>query len=1088
MSEILSDRMTTPRRDDLGLVRIANQSGMVFEFLASGAVFSIEHRRPRGAVMVNQLLASTLTGEMSGLYLRLGGASSQILPVTGARARTRFGVDSDRTVWEGETGGLRHRTTLWLHPDQDLWFWRVEATNDGDAALPCDCLFVQDLGLGSPGFVMNNEAYASQYIDHRAAENAQRGFVVMSRQNLAQHGGHPWIAHGCLEGAAAFATDFRQFAGPAYRDAERIDLPFGKSLPSTVLQYETACAALQTRPRILKPGETAAWTIFAAYQADHPAASGESDSAIADLAARAFEDWGERTVSLAAPVRNVIIDAPAAVADDLDETEIGALYPNRVNVEQSGGALLSFFVPGQSHNRHVVLREKERIVARRHGAILVTGDDYLPTDATLSATCWMQGVFGAQLTIGNTSFHKLFSVSRDPYNIVRASGLRILVESEGSWRLLTIPSAFDMGLSDCVWVYRLGARLVSIRAVVDPDQSVMRWRISVEGAPARFLIVGHVVMGETEFAHASDVTFDAAKKCFSFRPDREWLWGRAYPEAVYHLVIGAPECLDAAGGDELLYDDGKRRGGAYVTMRTKPTTDFSFAVTGSLIDPARAETLAEESLAPSGELAAQSRAEDYWRKLTRQIRVESEDAGAQAINTVLPWFAQNALVHLKAPHGLEQYTGAAWGTRDVCQGPVEFLLSLEHDDAVKRILRIVYAEQKEEEGDWPQWFMLEPYSAIRDAEAHGDVIVWPLKALCDYIEATGDVAFLNEEVAWRRQGTFEKTQRRDSIAAHVATQIATMRGRFIPGTHLIRYGNGDWNDSLQPVEREKREWMSSSWTVALLHQQLCRYAEILRRAGRPEEARELDAAAISMREDFDRFLIRDGVVAGYGLFSPQGGAPQLLLHPSDRVTGISYSMLPMVQAISCGIFTPEQARRHMELIRARLLFPDGARLMDKPLEYHGGPEKIFRRAESAAFFGREIGLMYTHSHLRYAEAAAALDEAGALWDALLVVNPVAVGDLLPNASPRQRNAYFSSSDAAFRDRYQASAEWAWVKEGAIPVDGGWRIYSSGPGLFFSMVVQRAFGLNRRFGERYRDAHMPSDKAADMFMELPGASA
>ena len=39
------------------------------------------------------------------------------------------------------------------------------------------------------------------------------------------------------------------------------------------------------------------------------------------------------------------------------------------------------------------------------------------------------------------------------------------------------------------------------------------------------------------------------------------------------------------------------------------------------------------------------------------------------------------MIHLTVPHGLEQYTGAAWGTRDVCQGPVEFLLALEHDEA-----------------------------------------------------------------------------------------------------------------------------------------------------------------------------------------------------------------------------------------------------------------------------------------------------------------------------------------------------------------------------------------------------------------------
>ena len=65
----------------------------------------------------------------------------------------------------------------------------------------------------------------------------------------------------------------------------------------------------------------------------------------------------------------------------------------------------------------------------------------------------------------------------------------------------------------------------------------------------------------------------------------------------------------------------------------------------------------------------------------------------------------------------------------------------------------------------------------------------------------------------------------------------------------------------------------------------------------------------------------------------------------------------------------------------------------------------------------------------------------------MVANPIAVTDELPHASLRQRNAYFSSSDAAFQDRYQASDEWARVKADSIAVDGGWRIYSSGPGLY-----------------------------------------
>jgi cellobiose phosphorylase len=267
--------------------------------------------------------------------------------------------------------------------------------------------------------------------------------------------------------------------------------------------------------------------------------------------------------------------------------------------------------------------------------------------------------------------------------------------------------------------------------------------------------------------------------------------------------------------------------------------------------------------------------------------------------------------------------------------------------------------------------------------------------------------------------------------------------------------------------------MVSSWTVALLFHQLKRYAEVLHRAKQDGEAERLARLAEDMRRDFNRHLIVDGTVAGYAIFKDGQDRPELLLHPSDKRTGLSYSLLPMKRAIISGLFTPEQAEHHLKLIREHLLFPDGARLMDRPVTYRGGPERIFRRAESAANFGREIGLMYTHAHLRYGEAMATLGQADALWDALLKANPIAVTDVLRQASPRQRNAYFSSSDAAFPDRYQASAEWERVKRGEIAVDGGWRIYSSGPGLYTNMLVRLAFGRRRYFGERIASPLLPS---------------
>ncbi len=201
-----------------------------------------------------------------------------------------------------------------------------------------------------------------------------------------------------------------------------------------------------------------------------------------------------------------------------------------------------------------------------------------------------------------------------------------------------------------------------------------------------------------------------------------------------------------------------------------------------------------------------------------------------------------------------------------------------------------------------------------------------------------------------------------------------------------------------------------------------------------------------------------------------------MLHPTDRRTGVRYSLLPMTRALIAGLFDTPTARRHLDLIRAHLLFPDGGRLMDRPVAYRGGPQQLFRRAESAAFFGREIGLMYTHAHLRYAEAMAALGEAEALWQALLVANPIAVTTVVPNAAPRQRNAYFSSSDAAFPDRYAASQDWDRVKTGTIPVEGGWRIYSSGPGLYTNLLVRHVFGLRRRFGERLHAPLLPRSQS------------
>ena len=751
---------TTPRDSDLGLRRLANSAGLSISVLPNGCIFAIEHQNAGGCTLLNQVLGSPIDGSIARIYLRIGGPEPLITQVQGPGAKIRFGVTADRFVWDGEMGGVHHRMTLWLHSRENVWLWHLELANLHQTDLPCDAILVQDLGLGERGFLMNNEAYASQYIDHHVAFDPRLGPVIMSRQNLRQGDSHPWVLHACLNGAASFTTDAMQLFGPAYRDADNIRCGIGADLPNKRLQHELACVSIQSRRVTLKSGSSEAWTFAGLYEPNHAEASSDADLGRLDLLQEALRAFVPRDVPLSAPVRSVVQDAQPVVADCMSNEEIATRYPLRSH-EEYKGRLLSFFTPDTPHNRHVVLRDKERSVARRHGALLRTGQGMLPDEVTMCVTCWMHGVFGAQLTIGNTSFHKLLSVSRDPYNITRASGLRILADTGDGWRLLAVPSAFEIGLSDCRWIYHLNNRTVTVHAVAAGDDPAIQWQITVEGNPCRFLVFGHLVLGERELDQVGHIDIDVARKWFIFRPDPNGLWGQHYPDALYHLVVSTPAAVDMIGGDELLYTDGQPRGGAYAVIQTRSTRELCLAVVGSLRDAKESIALAGKYATVAKSAAMLAPAANYWKSVTRGLRLTGGHPDVSVINTIFPWLAHNAMMHLTVPHGLEQYTGAAWGTRDVCQGPVEFLLSLEHDQEVKKILRIVFAQQYKSRGDWPQWFMLEPYSSIQDPHSRGDIIIWPLKALCDYLECTNDLAFLVEPVAWRREIDFERTERKE---------------------------------------------------------------------------------------------------------------------------------------------------------------------------------------------------------------------------------------------------------------------------------------------------------------------------------------
>jgi cellobiose phosphorylase len=755
-------------------------------------------------------------------------------------------------------------------------------------------------------------------------------------------------------------------------------------------------------------------------------------------------------------------DAPLLPAAELDAADLAAHFGSeRHAVEEDGGRLLSFF---GTDGRHVVLPAKERASLRPHGQILRSGDRLVPDEASLTTTVWMAGVFHSMVTQGHVSINRFISTTHSYLGLFRSHGMRVFVEHGASWHLLDEPSAFEMTPSGARWLYRHDDALLEVRSAAAVQRHELWLTAQVQrGAPCRWLVSSHVALHGDDGSDSIPARWrrDGAGIVVGCAPESDL--GRRFPDGTFRIDATPDTPIEQVGGDELLFADGRSRQQPFVVLVTRATRTIGLRITGQLVAaaPATAATL------PTGDDAA---AADHWRAMTALELPSPPTPEVSGVAAILPWMAHDALIHYLAPRGLEQYSGGGWGTRDVCQGPVEYLLSLGHTAPVRELLRQVFRNQNAD-GDWPQWFMFfERERGIRAGDSHGDIVFWPLLALAQYLLASGDGSLLDEPLPFfHPDGDAAAPQ--GSVLAHVERALALIGQRVIAGTRLAAYGHGDWNDSLQPADPVLASQLCSAWTVTLHFQTLDTLAQALRAVDRAAQAAPLEAMLAGVRDDFQRLLIADGVVAGYARFDR--GQVVHWLHPNDRETGVQHSVLPMIHGILSNLFTRAQAQRHVALVRQHLLGVDGARLFDRPLPYHGGLQRRFQRAETSTFFGREIGLMYMHAHLRWAEALAHLGDGAAAWQALQLAHPVGLRAVVPNARLRQANCYTSSSDAVFNDRYDASARYDAVRTGAVDVEGGWRVYSSGAGIAVRLVRERLLGLRLRHASLVVDPVLPA---------------
>ncbi|MGD6959011.1 GH36-type glycosyl hydrolase domain-containing protein [Rossellomorea aquimaris] len=1025
-----------------------------FEFLNSGDLFAITHREN----MINQLVTNPIDGSLNNVYLRIHEPSGiNVIPLIGVKSISSVQFAESQVRWTGTYEKISYEVTFTL-TERGVWFWDVML--DGVEA-EVDVIYGQDLGLADKGAVRSNEAYMSQYIDHKVFEDEEKGYVLCSRQNQPQSSGFPYIQQGSLGKTIGYSTDGFQFFGLTYKDTNDPEALRKDSLANEVYQYEFAYTALQSeKVRLNGPQH---FIFYGVFKENHETAISSLEFQEVIKAA-----WEEASLSKSEFVDTVEqVRLMPAIGQPLSslsmtEEEVSMYFNSRHNEERDGDSLLSFFT---DTHEHVVLKEKELMTERPHGHILMSGENHQLKDDTITTTSFMYGLFNSQLVVGNTSFNKMITNQRNHLNVMKTSGQRIYVEMDGMYHLLTMPSMFEMGFNYARWYYKTtGDTLIVTNYTVVDSPEVQLQVVSKNNKKYRYLVTNQVSMNNHEYEVGFNV--EQTEDILSITADRQSENSEMFPQLTYRMKVNGAS-FDM-GNEEKIAHNVEKNSASLIVIDVSETSEWNMTIQG-LID-GEEQPFIERNVTEEIE-----KYRAYYHQVMNGFRLslgEKAPAEFEKVNALAWWYTHNMLVHYSVPHGLEQYGGAAWGTRDVCQGPTEYFMATQNYQSVKEIIKTVYSHQYEDNGNWPQWFMFDRYYKIQQDDSHGDIIVWPLKVVSDYIAATNDYEILREKIPYTERSGFGFTDEKETLLHHIQKEISYIKENFLHDTFLSSYGDGDWDDTLQPADTQLKKYMASSWTVALTYQVLVKLSTVLKDVY-DEEAKEFNALAQGIQKDFNTYILKDDVIPGF-VYMEEPGNPEFMVHPTDTKTGIHYRLLPMNRSIISELFTPEQADSHYQLVKEHLYCPDGVRLMNRPAKYDGGVSTYFKRAEQASNFGREIGLQYVHAHIRYVEAMAKLGKTDDVWQGLQIINPISLKDVVPNAERRQSNAYFSSSDGKFNTRYEAEEHFNELRDGSVPVKGGWRIYSSGPGIYMNQLISNCLGIRQESEDLVIDPVLPGN--------------
>ncbi len=464
-----------------------------------------------------------------------------------------------------------------------------------------------------------------------------------------------------------------------------------------------------------------------------------------------------------------------------------------------------------------------------------------------------------------------------------------------------------------------------------------------------------------------------------------------------------------------------------------------------------AATLAGRWCAPGVAGSGQAEVAARWQGLCDRVQVTTPDRALDLqVNRWLPYQTIACRVWAR---GAWYQSGGAIGFRDQLQDA----MALVHVDAgmLKRQI-LIAASRQFVQGDVQHWWHPPAGRGVRTRCS--DDLVWLPAAVVRYLEATGDHAILNEEIAFLASSRnlpaegdlYEQpldSGERASLYEHCLRAINRARKLGSHGLPLI--GSGDWNDGFDRLGHHGRG--ESVWLAFFLHHVISGFLPIMHARSSGVLAEELAA--------WNQELIQSAEAAWDGkwyrrAYDDSGQAIGSAANSACRIDS-----LPQSWAVIAGNADPARSRVAMDEVDRQLVDRDQGivRLFTPPFGEHDGDPGYIRGYPDGV---RENGGQYTHAAVWVAFAFARLGDARRAWEVVRLLDPIRRG-----ADPRKLYLHRTEPYVLCGDVYGVEP---WAGR------GGWSWYTGSAGWLYRTLVEELLGLRLIAGHLIIDPLLPDD--------------